>query len=130
MRVWVGKSLIAVTLALALILGGVALQPAQAATQRLPAFTFAFTCASAVDYASGRVCVHTRAGTVLTLTVRYCSGYLAVSKSLKGTLHANGAGNASWWWHPMTKCRGRAIATVRAIWHGVTYWRTDAFIVR
>jgi FlaG/FlaF family flagellin (archaellin) len=131
MRAWMTKMATAGALAVALLVGGGASTPTQAATTHgAPAFNVVFTCASAVDHASGQVCMHTNAGAALTISVRYCSGYLATSTSLKGTKYANSAGNASWWWKPDTKCRGTATATVRAIWHGKTIWRSKTFTVR
>ncbi|MBA3824174.1 MAG: hypothetical protein H0X24_09805 [Ktedonobacterales bacterium] len=130
LRVWASKVALAVMLAVALFVGGSTLGPTQAATQKAPALTLTFTCASAVDYSYGQICVHTHAGMALAITVHYCSGYNAVSNSLKGTRYANSAGNASWAWRPMTKCRGMATATVRGIWHGITLWRIVTFKVR
>ena len=129
MKVWANKLALAGVLAVALFVGGM-MPPTHAATKVTAVFTFAFTCANAVDYSYGQVCVHTNAGTALSITIHYCSGYNATSKSLKGTHYANNAGNASWWWKPQTKCRGSATATVKAVWHGMTFWRTDNFIVR
>lgn len=129
LKVWAGKALLAATLAMTLFMGG-SLQPTQAAVQKAPTLALTFTCASAVDNSFGVLCVRTHAGAALTITVRYCTGYLAVSKSLKGTTYANSAGNANWWWKPDTKCRGNATATVRAIWHGQTISRSDTFKVR
>src|SRR5207248_11263526 len=54
--------------------------------------TLTFTCAQAVDYQSGKVCVHTHAGAALTIKVKYCSGYYATSKSLQGTSYADSLG--------------------------------------
>ena len=89
-----------------------------------------FTCAQAVDYSYGRVCVHTLAGAALTITVTYCSGYPATSASLQGTVYANGSGNYEWDWTPETSCRGQATADVTAIWKGQSTSNTDDFNVQ
>lgn len=89
----------------------------------------AFTCASAVDYSTGRVCVHTDPGAALTITVTYCSGYTAKSASLQGTSYADGSGNHEWDWTPETKCKGTATADVTATWQGQSAENTDDFNV-
>ncbi|HZU02076.1 MAG TPA: hypothetical protein VFA10_20565 [Ktedonobacteraceae bacterium] len=76
--------------------------------------TLQFTCAQAVDDQADSVCVHTQAGAALTITVRYCSGYPAVSSSLQGTVSADASGNSTWTWTPETVCRGPAGAHVSA----------------
>lgn len=88
-----------------------------------------FTCAQAVDHAYGRVCVHTAPGAALTIVVRYCSGYRAVSHSLRGTSYADGSGNHTWTWTPDTKCRGPATATVTASLHGASVAAVKSFVV-
>jgi len=88
-----------------------------------------FTCAQAANYSYGRVCVHTQPYAQLTITVRYCSGYEATSRSLRGTFAANGNGDQEWTWTPETKCAGTAIATVGASWQGQSTTNTDAFQV-
>lgn len=95
-----------------------------------PRLTITFTCASAVDYSYGRVCVHTPAGAALTIVVRYCSGYKAVSHSLQGTVYANSGGNYEWDWKPETKCRGAATAYVNASLNGRNASNADGFTVR
>jgi hypothetical protein len=89
-----------------------------------------FTCAQAVDNVSGRVCVHTSASAALTIKVKYCSGYYATSASLKGTKHANTAGNYTWTWKPQTTCRGPATAYVTASLSGQNVLKSDAFTVQ
>jgi hypothetical protein len=131
MKSWVSKVLVTAALLMAICMGGMAGQTrAATVATKTPAFTFKFTCASAVDHVGGQVCVHTNAGATVSITVRYCTGHTAVSNSLKGAKHANSAGNASWWWKPDTKCRGNATATIKAIWHGITYWRAIVFKVK
>ncbi len=92
--------------------------------------TLTFTCAQAVDYQSGKVCVHTQPGAALTIKVKYCSGYYATSKSLQGTKIANSSGNYTWHWVPETKCRGSATAYVTAKWNGQTVSKSDVFTVK
>lgn len=82
------------------------------------------TCAYATDYSYGQVCVHTHAGAQLTITVTYCSGHVATSKSLQGTVTANGSGNYTWSWTPETTCRGSADAYITDSWNG-QYASTD-----
>lgn len=103
--------------------------PAQAA----PAATklsLTFTCAQAVDYQSGRVCVHTQANAALTIKVTYCTGRSAVSNSLKGTQHANSGGNHTWTWTPETKCRGQATALVTEHFKGHSLSKSHTFTVK
>lgn len=95
-----------------------------------PSLAITFTCASAVDYSYGQVCVHTEQGAALTITVTYCSGYDATSDSLQGTVYANSVGNYEWTWEPETKCRGAATATVNATWNGQSVSNTDTFTVQ
>ena len=54
-----------------------------------PKLSIQFMCAQAVDYKQAQVCVYTQAKAALTSRVKYCSGYYAVSTSLKGTQYAN-----------------------------------------
>lgn len=82
------------------------------------------TCAYATDYSYGQVCVHTHAGAQLTITVTYCSGHIATSKSLQGTVTANSSGNYTWSWTPDTTCRGSADAYITDSWNG-QYASTD-----
>lgn len=66
-----------------------------------------FTCASAVDYSYGQVCIHTEPGAALEITVTYCTGYPATSESLKGTEYANGSGNFTWSWTQTQNVMGK-----------------------
>ena len=100
---------------------------AHAATPKL---SIQFTCAQAVDYKQGQVCVHTQAKAALTIRVKYCSGYYAVSNSLKGTQYANAQGNHTWAWTPQTKCRGTATAYVTEQLGGRALNAVDNFIVK
>lgn len=100
------------------------------ASTRTAALTIRFTCASAVDHRYGKICVHTTPGAALHITVKYCTGYRAVSRSLKGTEYANRYGNYTWWWTPDTKCHGWATAYVSATSHGHTVYASDRFIVK
>jgi hypothetical protein len=92
--------------------------------------SISFTCAAAVDYSYGQVCVHTEPGAALQITVTYCSGYSATSKSLQGTEYADGGGNYEWDWTPDTKCQGQATADVTAQWQGQSAENTDTFTVQ
>ena len=109
---------------------GLTPKPTAKPTQPPPSLVIAFTCAVAVDYSYGNVCVHTLSGAALTITVTYCSGYDATSSSLKGTEHANSAGNYEWSWVPETKCRGAATASVTAAWSGQNTSNSDGFNVQ
>jgi hypothetical protein len=95
-----------------------------------PQLFLSFTCAQAVDYSYGRVCVHTQPGAALTITVTYCTGYNAVSHSLQGTEYADSSGNYEWDWTPETKCRGSATAYVQASWNGQSASQSDDFTVQ
>ncbi len=95
-----------------------------------PKLSIQFTCASAVDYKQGSVCVHTQAKAALTIRIKYCSGYYAVSKSLKGTQYAAGNGNYTWTWVPETKCRGAATAYVNEKLGGQSLDAIDKFTVK
>lgn len=94
-----------------------------------PQLTITFTCASAVDYSYGRVCVHTEPGAALQITVTYCSGYTAKSKSLQGVEYANVGGDYEWDWTPDTVCQGPATADVTANWQGQYVANSDGFNV-
>jgi len=96
----------------------------------VPHLTITFTCAQAVDYSSGSVCVHTLSGAALTIKVKYCSGYYATSASLQGTVSADGAGNYMWSWTPDTKCKGTATAYVTANWNGQSASNAYSFTVQ
>jgi hypothetical protein len=88
----------------------------------------AITCASAQDFVSGRVCVHTAPGAHLTITVSYCSGRDAKSASL-GPAVADGNGNHEWDWVPQTTCKGPATASVSASLNGQTATASQGFQV-
>ena len=106
-------------------------KPKPKPTQAPPAaLTLSFTCAPAEDYSYGQVCVHTLPGAALTISVVYCTGYRAVSGSLKGTEFANGSGNYTWSWTPETKCRGDATAYVSASWREQSTSNSDVFTVQ
>ncbi|HEV8192050.1 MAG TPA: hypothetical protein VGP82_11285 [Ktedonobacterales bacterium] len=76
----------------------------------------AFTCATAVSHSYGQVCVHTRPGAALTITVTYCSGFgfAENSKTLHGTSYADRNGDYTWNWVPQTDCRENATVYVTA----------------
>ncbi len=95
-----------------------------------PKLSVQFTCASAVDNKQGSVCVHTQAKAALTIQIKYCSGYYAVSKSLKGTQHADARGNYTWTWTPQTKCKGPATASVNEKFGGQSLNAVDKFTVK
>ena len=95
-----------------------------------PTLSVQFTCAQAVDYKQGQICVHTQSKVALTMKVKYCSGYYAVSNSLKGTQYANAQGNHIWVWTPQTKCRGTATAYVTEQLSGRALNAIDNFIVK
>jgi hypothetical protein len=103
-------------------------QPAATNTP-LPHLFIQFMCAQAADYSDGQVCVHTMPYAQLSITVQYCSGYDATSRSLRGIFTADGAGNQSWEWTPETKCIGTAVATVTAAWQGQTLENSISFQV-
>ena len=78
-------------------------------------------------------CLHnidTQANAGLTITVTYCTGHSAVSKSLKGTQHADAKGNHTWRWTPETKCRGQATALVTEHFKGHSLSASDTFTVK
>ncbi|GAC1426006.1 MAG: hypothetical protein PVS3B3_00090 [Ktedonobacteraceae bacterium] len=95
-----------------------------------PKLSIQFTCANAVDYKQGKVCVHTQAKAALTIRIKYCTGYYAVSKSLKGTQYADTRGNHTWTWTPQTKCKGPAIAYVNEQFAGRSFNAIDKFTVK
>jgi hypothetical protein len=99
------------------------------APTKTPLFV-SFTNAYATDYASGVVSVHTLPGAALTITVNYCTGYDATSRSLKGISYADGNGDHTWTWEPETKCRGAATASVTASLNGQSVSNTDEFTVQ
>ena len=95
-----------------------------------PKLSIQFTCANAVDNKQGNVCVHTQAKAALTIRIKYCSGYYAVSKSLKGTQYADTRGNHTWTWTPQTKCKGTATAYVKEQFGSQSLNATDKFTVK
>ncbi len=95
-----------------------------------PKLSVQFTCANAVDNKQGTICVHTQAKAALTIHIKYCSGYYAVSKSLKGTQYADTRGNHAWTWKPETKCKGPATAYVNEQFGGRLLNVTDRFTVK
>jgi hypothetical protein len=103
---------------------------AQAASSTSPRLSVRFTCAQAVNHHAGRVCVQTQARAALTIKIRYCTNYYAVSKSLKGTQFADTRGNYIWTWIPDTKCSGAAVAYVTETYarHTLAVWK--GFVVR
>jgi hypothetical protein len=105
-------------------------RPAQVQAKSVTKLSIQFTCASATDYKSGEVCVHTQANAALTIKVKYCSGSYATSKSLKGTVHTKSSGNYTWTWEPETKCRGTATAYVSETLSGHTLNATKSFKVK
>ena len=95
-----------------------------------PKLSVQFTCAKAVDNKQGNVCVHTQAKAALTIRIKYCTGYYAVSKSLKGTQYADTRGNHTWTWTPQTKCKGPATAYVKEQFGNQSLNATDKFTVK
>jgi hypothetical protein len=88
-----------------------------------------FTGASAVDNSYGSVSVHTLPSAALTISVKYCSGSYATSKSLQGTEYADSSGNYTWNWTPNTKCKGTATAYVTASLNGQSASNSTDFTV-
>jgi len=123
------------TFALLFVLAGIAVstfvfaQPSRTQAAA-PVLSIQFTCAQAVDYRSGSVCVHTQAKAALTIKIRYCSGAYATSSSLKGTQYADTKGNHLWSWVPQTKCRGVATAYVTEILNGKSLSTSRNFSVK
>ena len=95
-----------------------------------PKLSIQFTCAKAVDNKRGNICVHTQAKAALTISIKYCTGHYAVSKSLKGTQYADRRGNHTWTWKPETKCKGPATAYVKEQLGSQSLRVTDKFIVK
>jgi hypothetical protein len=87
------------------------------------------TCAQAVDYSYGKVCVQTHPGASLGITVTYCSGRAAKSASL-GPATADSNGNHTWTWTPQTTCKGAATALVSAAWNGQSATQSQDFQVK
>jgi hypothetical protein len=104
--------------------------PMQVQAKSVTKLSVQFTCADAVDYKAGEVCVHTQGNAALTIKVKYCSGKYATSKSLKGTVHTKAAGNYTWRWEPETKCRGTATAYVTETLSGHTLNASKSFKVK
>ncbi len=105
-------------------------RPVQVQAKSMTKLSIQFTCANAVDYKSGDVCVHTQANAALTIKVKYCSGSYATSKSLRGTVHTKTQGNYTWKWEPETKCRGTATAYVTETLSGHTLNASKSFKVK
>jgi hypothetical protein len=91
--------------------------------------TVAFTCASGRIKRTGKVCVHTQANAILTLTVRYCDGTYAGGKGLNGSTSADASGDYTWEFAVHTKCAGTATATVVAKSAGQTVTKSTTFTV-
>jgi hypothetical protein len=115
------------TILLALLISSFVYTSAHAAAPKL---SVQFTCAQAVDHRSAKVCVHTQDRAALTIKVRYCTGYYATSKSLKGTQDADARGNHNWNWVPDTKCKGPATAYVTETYNRHTLSVSKNFSVK
>ncbi len=110
--------------------GSFVLVTAQATNAVAPRLSVVFTCAQAVDYRSGQVCVHTQPGAALTIRVRYCTGAYAVSRSLQGVQFSDRLGNHMWSWVPNTRCRGAATVFVSERYAGHLLAVSRVFTVR
>lgn len=123
-------AMLIVCLAVAMVVVALPATPTQATAASPVRLSLRLTCARATDYRSGEVCVHTQARAGLTITIRYCTGHIAVSRSLKGMHYANAQGNYTWTWEPETKCHGKAVATVQEHFKGHVLSASDAFTVK
>jgi hypothetical protein len=94
------------------------IKPPAATVTPQPHLSIAEIEANAVDYTYGTVIVQTLPGAALDITVTYCSGDDATSRSLQGTVYAGSNGRYEWDWTPETKCRGTATAAIGASWQG------------
>src|SRR5690348_15674342 len=89
--------------------------PVQQATIFIPeVLRTALTCDEAVNNSHARICVHTRPGTALQITISYCSGAVDQSSSLQGTHNADANGDFEWDWTPHSTCTGQALARIIA----------------
>lgn len=89
--------------------------PVQQATIFIPqVLRTALTCDDAVNNSHARICVHTRPGTALQITISYCSGAVDQSPSLQGTHNADANGDVEWDWVPHSTCTGQALARIIA----------------
>jgi hypothetical protein len=128
-RYLVALSLVLV-LAATIISGYMLTTSPSAVYAKAPKLSIQFTCARAVDYKQGQICVHTQAKAALMIKVKYCSGSYATSRSLQGTQYANTKGNSSWSWVPQTKCRGTTTASVQEHFHGQFLDASIKFVVK
>ncbi|SRR5690348_16510430 len=88
-----------------------------------------FTGASAAVGQNSFVSVQTLPGAQLTITVVYCNGNQATSKSLQGTFSADDNGDYTWSWRPATTCHGPATATVKASLNSQNVTQSEQFTV-
>ena len=123
-------ALLAVIMVVAIVGGSFAIAHPSYVHAAAPKLSVQFTCANAIDNKKGNVCVHTQAKAALTIRIKYCTGYYAVSKSLKGTQSADTRGNHTWTWTPQTKCKGPATAYVNEKFGGQSLNAVDKFTVK
>lgn len=89
--------------------------PVHQATIAIPqVLRTALTCDEAVNNSHARICVHTRPGAALQITISYCSGAVDQSPSLQGTHNADANGDFEWDWTPHSTCTGQALARIIA----------------
>jgi len=88
-----------------------------------------FTGASAAVGENSFISVQTLPGAQLTITVVYCNGNQATSKSLQGTVTADDNGDYTWTWRPATTCHGPATATVTAGLNGKNVTQKEQIMV-
>ena len=123
-------TLLVIIMVVAIISSTIALARPSYVHAAAPKLSIQFTCANAIDNKQGKVCVHTQAKAALTIRIKYCTGYYAVSKSLKGTQYADTHGNHTWTWTPQTKCKGPAAAYVNEQFGGHSLNAVDKFTVK
>lgn len=104
-------------------------QPPPAPTTSNRQLFLQFTGASAAVGRNSFISVQTLPGAQLTITVVYCNGNQATSKSLQGTFTADDNGDYTWSWRPATTCHGPATATVTASLNGQNATQKEQFTV-
>ncbi len=73
------------------------------------------TCQVAVREKIAELCVTTRPGAIVQISVNYCAGGSASS----GELAAGKSGEVRWIWFVDSRCKGYAIGIVKLSWRGL-----------
>lgn len=103
---------VTVGLVVAILLIGVKIVQLSLAQHAPPPPALSFSCAVAVDYQIGELCVRGPFGASVSVEVHYCDGSHIQSPQIRSQVD----GEYRWVWIVRTACRGKASATALALW--------------